>query len=1059
MRTKIILLTVLMALMAVGTAQAEVLLFDGFEDPCVPAIFEYGNTSPDFSEYVWVFLGFNRDGDWPPIEIGPEEWDGSNHKYAGIVNVGGGTNLVNYSGNQYLYVFNNLPSGTYDGCVVTSTAARLDAKIAADTTYSLTLKTASDFVPWYPQSYHVQLIAIDDVNSVDTVLAEVSGPVADNDFATQGNQISLACRVDAGSPHIGERIAVRLRKGNGIYYHNVFYDDVRLTADSMNVSPYDGEQVGYGTVDLSWNNMEPNSLGDGSVYVDVKFALDPNFVDLVPGYATVDLLTAAQDVNTVPITAVGGTTYYWQIISYLHGDPGTVTYGTDPNAIVSSVYKFTALSDMPITDVDIQYDGVDVNPGSVVTWSDEPTPLSVDVDDDGVSGLSHVWSCNLTDVVITGGTTATPTITLTKAPGVGVVPLANADFEDYFEQGGWWWYLNDGVRDYLGGERQFGWTSPNWGYSYNPHCGVYNPNTSAYAGSLAPDGRNVAFIESRFMIGDNTPSGGLWQNTDTAIVAGVTYTLNVKVGQPLYNTNDEFPGYRVRLVAHGGSLLAEDNNGLTMVPGEFQQSTVTFACPEGHADIGRNLRIELTTNATVVAREGEATENDDYEVHFDSVSLTSDNSTTVLVTVAVTDAVTPPVTDTISVTVYDNECAAKLAIVTGAEDHAGDINSDCVTDIHDFGIVAGTWLNDTELTEPSDKGTLGAVRSDPNIAEVSAGADMVTLSGLAVQLDPDVTNNTSDPVQILTYRWTANPDTGVVISDPNALAPTVTVTRESVYSLFLLNGSFEDPELANDAYVTTGGVANWSTEWSEAGLDTWAPDGSANGGAWDPNDGEYYVVIPDGENVGYVETDPGYDHCLYQELSITLQPSTAYVLSAKVGNPTDVPTNDYRIEIVNDDLGVLASSGGASPNGTTDPEWLDASVSFTSDAVVTAGKTLAIRLVAEAEALEGEIREVNFDAVELTVDGEVGASTYGTDPATVTMNLAVSYDGYAYASRDDQMTIDVYVDACLAKKATPETLDQADLNGDCITSLADLAILIDSWTVDVGALTVPVINP
>ena len=64
MRTKIILLTVLMALMAVGAANAEVIFFDSFEDPVVPDLKAVDPENPG-AEYQWVFQGYNRDGDWP----------------------------------------------------------------------------------------------------------------------------------------------------------------------------------------------------------------------------------------------------------------------------------------------------------------------------------------------------------------------------------------------------------------------------------------------------------------------------------------------------------------------------------------------------------------------------------------------------------------------------------------------------------------------------------------------------------------------------------------------------------------------------------------------------------------------------------------------------------------------------------------------------------------------------------------------------------------------------------------------------------------------------------
>jgi len=63
----------------------------------------------------------------------------------------------------------------------------------------------------------------------------------------------------------------------------------------------------------------------------------------------------------------------------------------------------------------------------------------------------------------------------------------------------------------------------------------------------------------------------------------------------------------------------------------------------------------------------------------------------------------------------------------------------------------------------------------PTAPDVYAGVDMITWSGKAVQLDPNVKNNDVTP---LTYLWTAAPDDGVVF-DPNEFveAPAVTITK------------------------------------------------------------------------------------------------------------------------------------------------------------------------------------------------------------------------------------------------------------------------------------------
>jgi hypothetical protein len=67
---------------------------------------------------------------------------------------------------------------------------------------------------------------------------------------------------------------------------------------------------------------------------------------------------------------------------------------------------------------------------------------------------------------------------------------------------------------------------------------------------------------------------------------------------------------------------------------------------------------------------------------------------------------------------------------------------------------------------------------DANIPDVDAGVDMITWSGQAVTLDPNVVEKAGSDWTDLTYLWTAEPDTGVGF-DPNEFveAPTVTITK------------------------------------------------------------------------------------------------------------------------------------------------------------------------------------------------------------------------------------------------------------------------------------------
>lgn len=74
--------------------------------------------------------------------------------------------------------------------------------------------------------------------------------------------------------------------------------------------------------------------------------------------------------------------------------------------------------------------------------------------------------------------------------------------------------------------------------------------------------------------------------------------------------------------------------------------------------------------------------------------------------------------------------------------------------------------------------------------------------------------------------------------------------------------------------------------------------------------------------------------------------------------------------------------------------------------------------------------------------------TKATDnPSTVTLTLSAN-DGIGPVT--DTMTIDVYDDACKATVAVGGVLDPADINADCIVNIKDLALMAETWFVDIS---------
>jgi hypothetical protein len=198
------------------------------------------------------------------------------------------------------------------------------------------------------------------------------------------------------------------------------------------------------------------------------------------------------------------------------------------------------------------------------------------------------------------------------------------------------------------------------------------------------------------------------------------------------------------------------------------------------------------------------------------------------------------------------------------------------------------------------------------------------------------------------------------------------------------------------------------------------------------------------------EIDSGeYPVGLKQVLAETLAADTTYVLSVQVGNNFYYTSGDYVIELLAGE-NVLNSFGENAEANIVDDTFELRTVTHTSGGVSdpNVGQPLEIRLVLTA----GE--EVDFDDVELLIDGESGVEVYDTEMSAVTLTLAVND---AVGSVDDTMTIDVYDTPCLAARIGLELAADhpADFDESCITGLEDLAVMVAKWLDDHG-LTAPV---
>lgn len=201
-----------------------------------------------------------------------------------------------------------------------------------------------------------------------------------------------------------------------------------------------------------------------------------------------------------------------------------------------------------------------------------------------------------------------------------IVPIINAGFEDTSGQNPF---------------NEFTFGVPNGWSLYDPDfvsgpgvfTGTLEPNGVDFFNTTAPEGSLVTILFNSVREGEG--EYGLVQTLGTVLEANTQYSLSVQVGNigsgiasdgTFFNL-DEFPGYRVELLA-GGVVIAADNNSLTIPEAEFELSTVEFTTGLAHAQLGQSLGIRLVNENVIPAGFSQAT-SPDLEVDFDDVRLSS----------------------------------------------------------------------------------------------------------------------------------------------------------------------------------------------------------------------------------------------------------------------------------------------------------------------------------------------------------------------------------------------------------------------------------------------------
>jgi hypothetical protein len=172
--------------------------------------------------------------------------------------------------------------------------------------------------------------------------------------------------------------------------------------------------------------MDPN-IPEESVYVDVWFGTGTEPNELDPNsewvYDMTKIVDAGEDANSATVDVSTLETYYWQVDSYIYGDPCVVTYNTgdpntdDPNGwpvIEGFMWRFHVATDFPVS----------VNAGGdVITWSGQAVQLNATVDDDGVPAFT--WSADPADGVVFDPNefVEDPTVTIIAVGDPNVVTL------------------------------------------------------------------------------------------------------------------------------------------------------------------------------------------------------------------------------------------------------------------------------------------------------------------------------------------------------------------------------------------------------------------------------------------------------------------------------------------------------------------------------------------------------------------------------------------------------------------------------------------------------------
>jgi hypothetical protein len=152
-------------------------------------------------------------------------------------------------------------------------------------------------------------------------------------------------------------------------------------------------------------------------------------------------------------------------------------------------------------------------------------------------------------------------------------------------------------------------TNNEWSTESHTDAGVWNPDSSAFPGGVAPEGENTAWVLLSWL------DIGVSQVLD-ATLEPEEYVLSVEVGNPLYNPSYN-ASYRLELLAGNDLLVASDN---TRPPARDTWLPEPHSIIYNYNEDPRPLLLTKALEIRLILVDDAAPGN---EIHFDDVILTA----------------------------------------------------------------------------------------------------------------------------------------------------------------------------------------------------------------------------------------------------------------------------------------------------------------------------------------------------------------------------------------------------------------------------------------------------